>query len=141
LIAGWTTLVGGLLLITTSIAFEPGGAAALTRGWGKKATAGWIFLVIFGSVVGYTIYMRLIRDIGSRAGNFAFVSPVIAVMIGIGFNGETIGVLDIFGMTLMLGAAYLSLQSQAADQPDVSKSRRALECTADPKGVGCRPPS
>ncbi|CAN7760573.1 EamA family transporter [Ensifer adhaerens] len=141
LIAGWTTLVGGLLLITTSIAFEPGGAAALTRGWEKEAMAGWIFLVIFGSVVGYTIYMRLIRDIGSRTGNFAFVSPVIAIMIGIGFNGEIIGVLDLFGMTLMLGAAYLSLRSQAADRSIEGKNRQEFECTGDPYGAGYRPPS
>lgn len=69
------------------------------------------------------------------------MSPVIAIMTGIGFNGEIIGVLDLFGMTLMLGAAYLSLRSQAADRSIEGKNRQELECTGDPYGAGYRPPS
>ena len=33
--------------------------------WGKIAWTGWFFLVIFGSLIGYTTYMRLLRDIGA----------------------------------------------------------------------------
>jgi hypothetical protein len=32
--------------------------------WNWQAVAGWLFLVIFGSLLGYRIYMQLLTDIG-----------------------------------------------------------------------------
>ena len=90
-VAGSTTFLGGTALVLTSLVFEPGSTAALSGNWGWPALAGWMFLVLFGSVVGYTLFMRLLRDIGaSRAGAFAFVSPVIAVLLGIFTYGEKV---------------------------------------------------
>ncbi|TDK37578.1 EamA family transporter [Rhizobium deserti] len=109
-IAAWTNLIGGLVLVLGSLIFEEGAAASLTEIWEWEAFAAWAYLVVFGSLIGYTIYMRLIRDVGSRAGSFAFVSPVIAVTIGVVFNSETVTILDICGMILMLGAAYFSMR-------------------------------
>jgi len=110
LIAGVTTLVGGLALIAWSLAFEPGAATALTGRWGWAAWSGWLFLVLFGSLIGYTIFMRLLRDIGpTRSGAYAFVSPVIAVVLGIIAFGETVGLSDLAGMAVMLVAARLAM--------------------------------
>ena len=84
--------------------------------------AGWMFLVLFGSVVGYTLFMRLLRDIGaSRAGAFAFVSPVIAVLLGIFTYGEKVGFIEFVGMAVMLFAAFLALR-----EPQDSKSPQPL---------------
>lgn len=110
------------------MAFEPGSSAALAGNWGWPAWAGWAFLVLFGSVVGYTLFMRLLRDIGaSRAGAFAFVSPVIAVLLGIVVYGEEVGFIEMIDMTVMLYAAFLALR-----EPKGSKSPQALPViTAD----------
>jgi drug/metabolite transporter (DMT)-like permease len=110
LLAGSTTLIGGAALVVASLVAEPGGAASLDGDWGWRAWAGWLFLVLFGSLVGYTLYMRLLRDIGaSRAGAYAFVSPVVAVLLGILTYGENVSFIELAGMLVMLAAAYFAL--------------------------------
>jgi drug/metabolite transporter (DMT)-like permease len=58
--------------------------------------------------------MRLLRDMGAaRAGSYAFVSPIVAVLLGVVVLGETIQPLDVSAMLLMLSAAYLAMSSRA----------------------------
>ena len=109
-IAGITTFGGGGALLALSLAFEPGAVPALSGHWGMAAWSGWLFLVLFGSLVGYTVYMRLLRDIGAtRAGAYAFVSPVVAVLLGMAFFGEHVRPADVAGMAVMLAAAGLAV--------------------------------
>ena len=109
-VAGITTLVGGIALMVAALIFEPGAVAAVSGNWGTSAWTAWFFLVIFGSLVGYTTYMRLLRDIGaSRAGSYAFVSPVIAVVLGALFFSEQVTVSDVIGIIVMLTGAYLAM--------------------------------
>jgi drug/metabolite transporter (DMT)-like permease len=106
-ISAFTTFVGGVTLIAISIVFETHTAQTLSGQWGLKAWLGWLFLVIFGSLIGYQIYMRLLKEIGaSAAGSYAFVSPAIAVVLGALTFGEQITIQKIIGMSIMLLAAY-----------------------------------
>lgn len=115
-VAGITTFVGGACLCVYSLCFEEGTLQALLGNWGMSAWAGWLFLVLFGSLIGYTIYMRLLRDIGaSRAGAYAFVSPIIAVLLGWAIFSERVEVLDVAGMLIMLVGAYLALFDKRAE--------------------------
>jgi drug/metabolite transporter (DMT)-like permease len=51
---------------------------------GRRTWGGWLFLVLFGSLVAFTAYMRLIAVWGpARAGSYAYVSPIIAVLLGV----------------------------------------------------------
>lgn len=105
-LSGSTTLIGGSVLLATSLMIEPEAAGALTTMWRWQAIAGWLFLVFCGSLMGYTIYMQLLRDIGpSKAGSFAFVSPAIAVGVGLLVADETLTFKGASGMALMLVAA------------------------------------
>ncbi|MCK8782527.1 EamA family transporter [Rhizobium sp. NTR19] len=114
-LSGSTTLIGGLILGMAALVFEPTAAQSLTVLWDGKAIAAWLFLVIFGSLIGYSLYMQLIRDIGpARAGSFAFVSPAIAVSVGVLFGGEAISFQSIIGMAMMLLAAYICLNGDKA---------------------------
>ncbi|WP_246730047.1 hypothetical protein [Rhizobium ruizarguesonis] len=45
------------MLLTAALAFEPGADSALSGDWGTVAWLGWFFLVIFGSLIGYTTFM------------------------------------------------------------------------------------
>ena len=117
-LSGLTTLIGGGCLFLYALAAEDGAVAALSGNWGAAAWSGWLFLVLFGSLLGYTIYMRLLRDIGaSRSGAYAFVSPIVAVLLGVVVFAETVRLLDVLGMLIMLGAAYLTLQGHDVDPP------------------------
>jgi drug/metabolite transporter (DMT)-like permease len=74
---------------------------------------GLLFLVIFGTFIAYTIYMRLVRDWGApRAGLYAFTSPVIALVLGAIVFGEPLGIREGAGAALMLSAAAFALRDR-----------------------------
>jgi len=113
-LAGWQTLIGGIGLVALSFALEP----VEVRHW--RALAAWptlpalAFLVVAGSLAGFTIYLRLLRDWGAfRAGLYAFVSPVIAVAVGIVALSERFGWAESVGALLMFGAAAIALKRPA----------------------------
>ena len=84
---------------------------ALWGGWGTPAWAAWIFLVLFGSLAAYTIFLQLVREWGaSRAGAYAFVSPAIAVLLGVWVFGEVVTLVDALGIATMLAGAWLTLR-------------------------------
>lgn len=110
LLSGLTTLIGGAVLLVVSLAFEPGAVAALDLRWGLNAWLGWLYLMLFGSLIAFALYMQLLRDLGaSKSGNFAFVSPAIAVVAGAVALGERIEWVSWAGMAVMLTAAAISL--------------------------------
>uniref|UniRef100_UPI0031011CA2 EamA family transporter n=1 Tax=Neorhizobium sp. EC2-8 TaxID=3129230 RepID=UPI0031011CA2 len=105
-------------MLVAALIFEPGVFAALSGNWGMTAWLSWFFLVIFGSLIGYTTYMRLLRDIGaSRAGSYAFVSPVIAVVLGALFFSERVTFFDVIGIIVMLSGAYLAMAEVPTTKP------------------------
>ncbi len=114
--SGLTLLLGGLVLTLGALAFEPGALAATRFDWDIAAWVGWLFLVVFGSLVAFTAYLRLIAVWGpAQAGSYAYVSPVIAVLLGVVVLGEQVGLRDGLGMALLLAAAFCSLRASASN--------------------------
>jgi drug/metabolite transporter (DMT)-like permease len=109
-IAGATTLIGGLCLIVAGLLHGEDAAMISPLTWTSSALSAWLFLVIFGSLVGYTLYVQLLRDIGpTRSGSFAFVSPAIAVTTGAFIASEAVAPRNVIGMALMLLSAAVCL--------------------------------
>jgi drug/metabolite transporter (DMT)-like permease len=118
LLSGLMLLGGGLALFAGSMALEPGAAQAVSWRWGTAAWGAWVFLVVFGSLLEYTIFLQLIHEWGaSRAGAYAFVSPVIAVLLGVLVFGEVVTVVDAIGMATMLAGAWLTLRPAPTSDP------------------------
>ena len=116
-ISGVTTFCGGLVLGAGALAFEPGARRALSAHWSAATWAGWLFLVLFGSLVAYTAYLHVVRLWGTgRAGAYAFVSPIVAVVLGVLVFGETVSVSDAAGMAVMLAGAWLTLRPVPSSQ-------------------------
>ena len=110
LVSGVTCLSGGVMLMALSAALEPIDAATLLAFLSPSIAASWLFLVVFGSLGAFTIYLRLVRDWGTaKAGMYAFVSPVIAVLVGILLSGEAAQTSDFIGMSVMLAATWFAL--------------------------------
>jgi drug/metabolite transporter (DMT)-like permease len=50
---------------------------------------GWIYLVFFGSIVGYTAYVWLLANAPlGLVSTYAYVNPVVAITLGVLFRGE-----------------------------------------------------
>jgi drug/metabolite transporter (DMT)-like permease len=110
--SGLTILPGGVVLTLGALLVEPGAATAARLNWTPAAWGGWLFLVLFGSLVAFPVYMRLIAAWSpARAGSYAYVSPVVAVALGVLLLGERIGLRDGIGMALLLVAAFCSLRA------------------------------
>jgi drug/metabolite transporter (DMT)-like permease len=112
-VAFWQTLIGAVSLLALSViveGFDPGWILALSHG---RPFAGMAFLIVGGSLVGFSVYLWLLREWGAfRAGLYAFVSPAIAVWAGVGFAGESFGPWEAFGMVLMLAATGLVVRPE-----------------------------
>jgi len=89
-------LAGGLVMLPLSIFtvqnFSPSTASIL----------GWIYLVTFGSIVGYTAYVWLLANAPlGLVSTYAYVNPVVAIALGVAFRGEQLT------WRLLLGAAIV----------------------------------
>jgi drug/metabolite transporter (DMT)-like permease len=117
-LAGLTDVIGGLVLLAASLGVEPGAWESMHLRWGWPAFLGWLYLLVPGALMSTTMYFLLVRDWGaSRTGTYAFISPVIAVVLGCTFFGEKLDWGDGVGMTLMLAAAGLALRPVRAVTP------------------------
>jgi drug/metabolite transporter (DMT)-like permease len=109
-LAFWETSIGALGLIPVSLlveGYDPAYFAGLTDG---RAIMGLAILVLGGSLGGFSIYLWLVRDWGAfRAGLYSFVSPVVAVTVGVAFANEAFGWPEAVGMAVMLSATALAL--------------------------------
>jgi drug/metabolite transporter (DMT)-like permease len=110
-LAFWETLIGALALVPVSIVvegYDPTRFAALTD---PRAIFGLGVLVLGGSLAAFSIFLWLVRDWGAfRAGLYAFVSPIVAVAIGVVYAHEPFGWPEALGMVLMLAATALSFR-------------------------------
>ena len=112
-LAFWQSLIGGLALVPVSLAVEGHDPEHLAGLSDARAIFGLGFLVLGGSLVAFWIYLWLVRDWGAfRAGLYAFVSPIIAVAVGVVFAGEPFGWAEGLGMGIMLAATALSLSEK-----------------------------
>jgi drug/metabolite transporter (DMT)-like permease len=110
-LAGLTDLIGGLVLLVSALAVEPGAWESMRLQWGWPSFLAWLYLLVPGALMSTTMYFLLVRDWGaSRPGTYAFISPVVAVAVGCFFFEERLDWGEAVGMILMLGAAALALR-------------------------------
>jgi drug/metabolite transporter (DMT)-like permease len=105
--SGAQMLAGGLLLTLTTAAlgeFHDFHPARVSLGvW-----LALLYLIIAGSVIAFTAYVWLIHhESPTKVGTYAYVNPVVAVLVGYFFGGETLGLRTILGTTLILVSVVL----------------------------------
>jgi drug/metabolite transporter (DMT)-like permease len=61
------------------------------------------YLIVAGSIIGFTAYVWLLHyESPTKVGTYAYVNPVIAVILGYFFAGEALGARTILGTLLVL---------------------------------------
>jgi drug/metabolite transporter (DMT)-like permease len=77
-----------------------------------KSFVAWAYLVTFGAIIGFTAYAYVLRETTpAKASTYAYVNPVIAVLLGWAFANEAITVRTIVGAGIILaGVAMISLK-------------------------------
>jgi len=100
--SGAQMLAGGVLLMLTAAVlgeFRGFHVQAVSRG----AWLALAYLIVAGSIVGFTAYVWLIHhESPTKVGTYAYVNPVVAVLVGYFLGGEAIGPRTIVGTLLVL---------------------------------------
>jgi drug/metabolite transporter (DMT)-like permease len=73
--------------------------------------AGWSYLVTFGSLIGFTAYIYLLGAVSSaKASTYAYVNPVVAVLLGWAIAGEAVTMRTAAAAAIIVaGVALISL--------------------------------
>ena len=84
-------LCGGVVLLALAAL----SGEALPSHIAPRAAAAWLYLVVAGSLIAFNAYMVLLaRAPASLASSYAFVNPMIAMLLGVGLAGEQISLLE-----------------------------------------------
>ncbi|HEX7858856.1 MAG TPA: EamA family transporter [Verrucomicrobiae bacterium] len=95
-------ICGGIGLVAVSLVTGEALAADLSTVTGRSMIA-LLYLVVFGSWIGFTAYIYLLKvSTPSRVSTYAYVNPVIAVFLGWLVLGETIGPKMLLGALVVL---------------------------------------
>jgi drug/metabolite transporter (DMT)-like permease len=95
-------LMGGILLALAAALFRE------FRGFHIQAVSrgAWFalaYLIVAGSIVGFTAYVWLIHhESPTKVGTYAYVNPVVAVIVGYFLGGESVGPRTLLGTLLVL---------------------------------------
>jgi drug/metabolite transporter (DMT)-like permease len=117
-------LAGGILLtLAAGLLGEFHGfrlQAVSLRAWLALA-----YLIVAGSIIAYTAYVWLLhRESPTKVGTYAYVNPVVAVLIGYFFGGEALGPRTILGTFLVL-VSVVVITTQSARKPAPGKLSEA----------------
>ncbi|CAI8702881.1 putative transporter YedA [Pseudomonas sp. IT-P12] len=97
-------LVGGVaLLIGSAVSGEHLPPMPPLEGWVALA-----YLILFGSIIAFNAYMYLLKNVRPAAAtSYAYVNPAVAVLLGIVFAGESIGIEEALAMLVIISAVVL----------------------------------
>ena len=104
---GMQMLCGGVAMLVVGLARGEASGFALAQVTAKSWMA-YAYLVSFGSIVAFTAYIWLLRAVEpALAGTYAFVNPVVAVLLGWAFAGESLNPQMLGGAALIVVAVVL----------------------------------
>ena len=112
LASGLQMLAGGALLLLLGTA--TGEWRGLRPGqFGAAAWLGWGYLVVFGSLVAFTAYSWLLKNAPpARVATYAYVNPVVAVLLGWAVLGEKLSIEMLVGAAVIVGSVVLITTQQ-----------------------------
>ena len=95
-------LAGGVLLAVTAAAL---GEFRNFHPWSvsREVWFALLYLIVAGSIVGFTAYVWLIhQESPTKVGTYAYVNPIVAVLVGYFLGGEALSLRTIVGTMFVL---------------------------------------
>jgi drug/metabolite transporter (DMT)-like permease len=126
-------LAGGAMLMVVSLArgefgrFHPLGVSS--QAWLSLA-----YLTVAGSIVGFTAYVWLLHHQSpTRVGTYAYVNPVVAVLIGYFVGGEDLTLRVALGTLLVLVSVVVIVTPERRPAAVASGRTQHFPCPIDQK--------
>jgi drug/metabolite transporter (DMT)-like permease len=80
---------------------------------------GWLYLVTFGSLVGFTAYIFLLKNVSpAKASTYAYVNPLVAVFLGWAIAGEAVKTRTLLAAAIILTGVAMITASQGTSQAE-----------------------
>lgn len=82
-----------------------------------QSLIGWVYLVTFGAVVGFTAYIYLLRETTpAKATTYAYVNPIVAVFLGWSVAGEPITTRTIIAAGIIVASVAIITMAEETEQ-------------------------
>jgi drug/metabolite transporter (DMT)-like permease len=109
-------LAGGVeLLLGSAFMGERMSALPPTSGW-----IALIYLAIFGSIIAFNAYLYLLKHVSTTlATSYAYVNPVVAVIMGMWLLSEHVGAAEWCGMAVIVASVLLIIWHHKPDELDL----------------------
>jgi len=126
--SAWQMLAAGIAFMLGSLFLNEGSGFE----WRSVTTGAWLsllYLIIFGSLAAYSAYVWLLKvRSATQVSTYAYVNPVIAVLLGVIFAGEHMSLFQIIGLIVILGSVLLiNLSKYRKDQKRMNTEKHAEE--------------
>ncbi|HEX8281121.1 MAG TPA: EamA family transporter, partial [Chthoniobacterales bacterium] len=119
LAAGQQMLCGGTIMILAGVAtgelrkLDP---AQVTM----QSLGAFVYLVLIGGIIGYASYAYLLRYCEpAKVATYAYVNPIVAVVLGALFAGETLNTRTLSAAALIVGSVAVVITGGRRKAPDV----------------------
>jgi len=104
---------GGLVLMVAALAVGEGGDLS-TEAISAASFAAWAYLAIFGSLVAFTAYAWLLHHAPiSQVVTHQYVNPVVAIILGSVFLGESHDLATVVGALIVIAAVFATIKSES----------------------------
>ena len=96
--------------------------------WDQVTNTAWwsiVYLIIFGSIIGYSAYVFLLKYCtATQVSTYAYVNPVVAVLLGVLINHDVLSKLQVIGLLIILcGVFFINIAKKFIAK---SKEKKAL---------------
>jgi drug/metabolite transporter (DMT)-like permease len=100
-----------------------------------------VYLITFGSLLAYCAYSWLLKNVNSSAvSTYAYVNPIVAVLLGSSFGGEHITERVLVAGTLVMVGVVLVLRAPKHEMQPAADGRAAQNIRGVvPKALGEMP--
>lgn len=130
-----TLLTGGAFLGLLGVSlgelgvFDPAGVSA-------KSVLATIYLFLFGSIVGFTAYLWLLRAASaSRVATYAYVNPIVAVFLGWALASEPLTHRVFLAAGVIVAAVLLIIRHGGEELESVAPEEPDLACPDAPEKI------
>ena len=121
--AAYQTLFGALGILTVSLLLGESAPSPVPEAW-----IAWAYLIVFGSLIGFTSYLQTIRLLPlSVATTHTYVNPVVAVVLGAILLSEPITTYTLVGTGLVLLGVVGDFRDRFRARPTLATEAEAAD--------------
>jgi drug/metabolite transporter (DMT)-like permease len=111
----WSLLIGGAVLVAGGL-LAGEGADFDVGAFSAKSIAALAYLVVVGSIIAFSCYAWLLANAPiSKVSTYAYVNPVIAVILGAVFLSERVAAATVAGMALVVASVFVIVRHEASE--------------------------